>query len=92
MLIPQELDHELRLHARQGGKTSRRRQVDRVRQLIRWCGSQGVRRPDQIGKRHVHQWLAEAPSDATRRDRYYAVRLLWQLLGRGEPTFVSYRG
>jgi len=91
MVIDDDLAFQLRRRARQGGKTSRRRQVLRVWQFLRWAEQRGVNAPQQIGKRHVHQWLAEEVSADTRRDRYYAVRLLWQMLGRGEPDFVSYR-
>jgi hypothetical protein len=80
-----ELEHRLHLHCRKGGKSSRRRQVARVRQFLDFCCSQGgVKAPDQIGRRHVHEWFESLPVSAssTMRDRYYAVRLLWSLLGR----------
>jgi len=83
-----ELEHRLRLYCTKGGKTSRRRQADRVRQFVDFCRSQGVKAPDQVGKRHVYEWYESLPSAAptTLRDRYYAVRLFWALLGRsGDP-------
>jgi len=83
-----ELEHRLRLYCTKGGKTSRRRQADRVRQFVDFCRSQGVKAPDQAGKRHVYEWYESLPSAAptTLRDRYYAVRLFWALLGRsGDP-------
>lgn len=81
-----DLEHCLRLHAARGGPQSRRRQVMRARQWLAWCRAHGVRQPDQIGRRHVWEWYrADGPlSAATMRDRYYAVRLVWRLLGRGE--------
>jgi len=83
-----EMEHRLRLHAAKGGKTSRRRQADRVRQFFEFSKARGVRAPDQIGRRHVWEWYEEMPSaaESTLRDRYYAVRLFWSLLGRsGDP-------
>jgi hypothetical protein len=83
-----ELEHRLRFHCRKGGKTSRRRQAGRVRQFLVFCRAQGVQAPDQVGKRHVYQWYETLPSAAptTLRDRYYAVRLIWEILGRaGDP-------
>jgi len=79
-----ELEHRLHLHCRKGGKTSRRRQADRVRQFMEFVRAQGVKAPDQVGKRHVHEWYESLPSaaPATLRDRYYAVRLFWSLLCR----------
>lgn len=92
MRLPTEIEVALRRYSRKGGKTARRRQVDRVWQFLDWCATQGLNSPQQVGKRHVHEWLDEAKSKTTRRDRYYAIRLLWDLMGRGEPTFVDYRG
>lgn len=81
-----DLEHRLRLHAAKGGKTSRRRQADRVRQLVEWCRAQGARSPDQIGRRHVWDWYEGVQAPSSLRDRYYAVVLLWRLLGRaGQP-------
>jgi hypothetical protein len=83
-----ELEHRLNLHCRKGGKTSRRRQADRVRQFVEFCRAKGVKAPDQVGKRHVYEWYESLPgaSTTTLRDRYYAVRLFWSLIGRaGDP-------
>ena len=80
------LQFELKSHARKGGKTSRRRQVARVQQFIKFCHGLGVRDPGQIGKKHVWLWYQEGDlSPSTLRDRFYAVCLLWEKLGRGEP-------
>jgi hypothetical protein len=40
--------------------------------------------PGQVGKHHVYEWYESLPgaAESTLRDRYYAVRLLWSLLGR----------
>jgi hypothetical protein len=47
-----------------------------------------VTMPEQIGKRHVHEWYESLPGAAssTLRDRYYAACLFWRILGRdGDP-------
>ena len=79
-----ELEHRLRLHEAKGGKTSRRRQADRVRQLIAFCRARGARDPSQISRRHVWEWYEQVKAATTLRDRFYAARLLWHLLGRGD--------
>lgn len=85
-----ELEFKLKTHARRGGKTSRRRQVGRIRQFLVFCQGVGVKGPDQIGKRHVHLWFEEKKlSASTLRDRFYAVCFLWELLGRGKPPHPS---
>lgn len=43
-----------------------------------WCGCQ----PEQIGKRHVHEYLEQSMAETTRRDHYYAIRLLWEMMRR----------
>lgn len=81
-----ELEYQLTTYARKGGKTSRRRQVARVRQFLSFCKDLGVRGPDQIGKNHVWKWYEDGNLSAvTLRDRFYSVLLLWTILGRGEP-------
>jgi hypothetical protein len=59
-----------------------------VRQFLDFCRSQGVLGPDQVGRQHVWLWYKSLPgaSSTTLRDRYYAIRLFWSLLGRaGDP-------
>lgn len=86
MRLGDDLRAALRQHARKGGKTSRRRQVDRLHQFFRFCSGKGVRAPEQIGKRHVYEWYEESNlSTSTLRDRFYAVSLLWEWMGRGQP-------
>ena len=81
-----DLEYQLKTHARKGGKTSRRRQVARIRQFIKFCRGLGIREPGQIGKKQVWLWYAEGNLSATTlRDRFYAVCFFWELLGRGEP-------
>lgn len=78
-----EMRHRLSLYATKGGKTSRRNTIDRIARFVDWCG----RRPEQIGRKQVHEFFRShnwAPSTA--RDYYYAICLLWDFLGRpGRP-------
>jgi hypothetical protein len=81
-----EIEHQLNLHASKGGKASRKRQCDRVRSFMAFCKGKGVRGPDQIGKRHVYEWYEDGGfAESTLRDRFYAVSLLWSIIGRGSP-------
>lgn len=83
-----ELEYQLSVHARKGGKITRRRQIKRVRNFLVFCRSKGVKGPDQIGKSHVWQWYEENVwSESAQRDHYYAISLLWKLLGRGKPPY-----
>lgn len=81
--ISRELRQKIDLYRRKGGKTSRRNTVARIERFLREAG----RPPEQIGKRHVHEFYENqkfAPS--TERDYHYALCQLWQMLGRpGEP-------
>lgn len=78
-MLPPQLHHQLKLHASKGSKRSRRRQVNRVRNFVRYCGCD----PRQIGARHVHQFFAERDyAVTTARDYWYAIALLWRVLGR----------
>jgi len=74
--MDRELLHKLNLHARKGGKTSRRRQVARVKQMLEKIGKP----PQQIGRGDVYAWIQAAEAEMTRRDRYYAAALLWELV------------
>lgn len=82
-MIPRDIRYALHQHAGKGGKTARRRQLKRVEEFVAWCGCD----PRQIGRGHVHRYFSEkgfAPTTA--RDHYYAIRLLWRVMGRaGEP-------
>ena len=87
-----ELEFELIMHTRKGGKKSRLRQCERIRQFLIFCKVEGkVKGPDQIGRKHVWEWYEYTQNsktklaDSTLRDRYYAVCYLWQLLGRNVP-------
>ena len=78
-MLPPQIHHSLKLHASKGSKKSRRRQLNRVRNFVRYCGCD----PRQIGARHVHQFFAERDYAATTaRDYWYAIALLWRVLGR----------
>lgn len=83
MPLTPNLRHALRLYAAKGGKTSRRRTVERIERFIDACGC----RPEQIGRRHVHEFWDSRPwAPSTARDYWYAIRVLWRLLERlGTP-------
>jgi len=80
MLTP-EWRHKINQYARRGGKTSRRRTVERIEAFVAWCGC----RPEQIGRRQVYAYLERPMAESTRRDHYYAIRQLWAMLGRPVP-------
>lgn len=70
----------LHAYARKGGKAARRKQVARIEALGDWC-----KKPlEQIGKKDIYDyWRANAElSDDTRRDHYYAFKILWEILDR----------
>lgn len=78
-MIPRDIQYALHQHARKGGKTARRRQVKRVEEFVSWCGCD----PRQTGRGHVQRYFAArgfAPT--TERDHWYAIRLLWRVMGR----------
>jgi hypothetical protein len=83
MALTPDWRHRLHQYARKGGKTSRRRTVDRIERFVAACGC----RPEQIGRRHVYEfWESRAWAPSTARDYWYAIRLLWAMLERaGEP-------
>ena len=72
---------------RKGSKKSKRRQIDRIWQLMDYCRTNGIKEPDQIGRRQIYEWYEEFEmAKSTARDRYYAVKLFWELLGKlGDP-------
>ena len=82
-MLTRELIHKLHLYKSKGGKVSRKRNVERMKEFIGWCNCP----PHQTGRKYVHEFFAEkkfAPSTA--RDYWYAIRTLWELMGRiGEP-------
>ena len=78
-LINRSLDHRLKLYAAKGSKASRRATVRRVRRFIDFC----QRPAEQVGRRQVHEFYEQgAFSPSTQRNYYYAICLLWRLLGR----------
>lgn len=89
-MIARELNHKLHLYKSRGGKTSRKRAVGRMKEFIAFCNCS----PHQTGKRHVYQFFDEkkfAPSTA--RDYWYAIKTLWELMGRdGTPPKPSKKG
>ncbi|WP_376779687.1 phage integrase N-terminal SAM-like domain-containing protein [Stutzerimonas nitrititolerans] len=82
-MISRELNHKLHLYKSKGGKTSRKRNVERIKEFIRWCKCS----PHQTGKKHIHDFFNEKRfSASTARDYWYAINVLWQLMDRaGTP-------
>ena len=82
MTTQREFAFQLHQHARKGGKQHRRRQVQRVWRFLRWAGVPA----HNTSRRHVHEFYRQCQSETTKRDYYYALRLMWRALGReGEP-------
>ena len=77
--INRKLRHELHLYATRGSKTSRRRQISRIETFVEFC-----QRPvEQIGKAQVYEFYEKNTfQPSTERDYHYAIRLLWEKLGR----------
>ena len=78
------------VYLRHGGKTSRRATVKRLLTILADVRQHepGIRLPPQVGRAHLHRYWARHDHLAapTLRDRWYALALLWELLGRsGEP-------
>lgn len=78
------------VYLRHGGKTSRRATVKRLLSILDDLSrnEHGVELPPQVGRAHLHRYWARHNDLAatTLRDHWYAMGLLWQLLGRsGEP-------
>ena len=86
-MIPHDIRHALHQHAAKGGKTARRRRIKRIEEFVEWCGCS----PYQVGRGHVHRYFqAKNFAPSTSRDHWYAIRLLWQTMGRsGEPPKPS---
>jgi hypothetical protein len=86
-MLSRELNHKMHLYKSKGGKVSRKRNIERMKEFIAWCSCS----PHQTGKRHVYKFFDEkkfAPS--TERDYWYAIKTLWELMGRdGMPPKPS---
>lgn len=79
MSLTPELRHKMNQHAAKGGKTSRRRQIQRAEQFLSWCGCS----PYEIGRRHVRLYFLDKKfAPTTARDHWYGIRLLWHAIGR----------
>ncbi len=72
--------HQLNMHALRGGKTSRRRQVARVKQMLSEIG----KTPQQIGRGDLYSWIEGVEAETTRRDRFYAAVLFWKFIYKKE--------
>jgi hypothetical protein len=72
---------------RRGGKGNRRLQKQRLAVFITYCASAwGLKSLGQLGRKHVENFFVSrwdlAPK--TKSHYFYAIRVLWQLLGKAE--------
>ena len=90
-----EVDFLLSEWARKGGKRWRRRQVRRVRAFLAFCRAQGVRYPQEIGKRHAIAFYkrlrASRIAANTLRHWEGAVRVVFAVLGRSDAPEAWHR-
>ncbi|MGR5288637.1 hypothetical protein ACP3V5_25255 [Vibrio maritimus] len=89
-----QLEKHLHLYMRSGGKTSRKRQAQKMRIVIGYMvEKEKVKGLEQIGRKQVSRFYRDnrhlAPS--TRRDYYYAINVIWrQFLQRAsEPPLFK---
>jgi hypothetical protein len=80
-----DLRYDLISYATKGLKGQRNRKIDKANTFIKFCQGKGVRGADQIGKRHVYEFYETLNASRTRDDYYYAIELIWDILGRGCP-------
>jgi|AntDeeMinimDraft_4_1070355.scaffolds.fasta_scaffold02075_6 hypothetical protein len=87
MTSQQEFAFQLHQHARKGGKTHRRRQIQRVWRFLRWAGVPA----QNVSRRQINEFYrTQCPNSTTARDYYYAMRLMWRALGRnGDPPYPN---
>lgn len=72
---------------RRGGKDNRRLQKQRLTVFISYCASAwGLKSLGQLGSKHVEQFFVSRwdLSAKTKHHYWYAIRILWQLLGKVE--------
>ncbi|WP_286715712.1 hypothetical protein [Marinobacter sp. tcs-11] len=75
------LNFRLKNYSKKGGKKHRNRQLQRIYKFIKYCDCP----PDQIGNRHVTKFFEDnIMAQSTKRDYYYAIKLLWHMLGRNK--------
>ena len=82
-----QIEEAANTYLRHGGKTSRRKQVERLKKAIRECAQRWqLNSIHQIGKKHVRwfdeQMVRQGLSAKTRQEYFYAWSLLWEWLGR----------
>lgn len=85
-----EFDNRSRIFQRHGGKKNRRNVVLLINRIANFSG---VTHIDQIGKNHINRFYVAHShlSDRTLRNYYYAMRHLYQMLGRsGLPPMPKY--
>ncbi len=92
MYITNEFKHKLKLYKAKGGKLNRKRTVYRLNTFLNYCDKRGKKRPEEIGKKDVYNFFKEKNNLAksTKRDYWYAIRVLWQFLDRpNDPPYPN---
>ena len=72
---------------RRGGKGNRRLQKQRIAVFVGYCASKwGLKSLGQLGRKHVEQFFVSRwdLSDRTKQHYWYALRVLWKLLGKAD--------
>ena len=90
MNIEQWVKDRTHSYVRHGGKQHRKRVIELLIKILKEIiqAERGVCSPNQIGKAHIHRHYARHKhfADRTLQDRYYALKLFWELLKRsGNP-------
>ena len=70
---------------RRGGKGNRRLQKQRLSVFVSYCASKwGLKSLGQLGRKHVEQFFVSRwdLSPKTKQHYWYAIRVLWVLLGK----------
>jgi len=87
--VVQEIKNLTRDYVRRGGKTNRRQQHKRMIEFGLFCRD-NFQTPNlaSVGKRHVVGYYKsiESFSDATRLSHYYAIKTLFSLAAKTDPT------
>lgn len=72
---------------RRGGKGNRRLQKQRLSVFVSYCASKwGLKSLGQLGRKHVENFFISRwdLSDKTKSHYWYAIRVLWVLLGKAD--------
>lgn len=81
LYINKEILHKLKVYTTKGNKQARIRQVQRIMKFCRWCRENRKRKSIfEIGKKDIYLFYRQYKYK-TALDYYYAICVLWQLLG-----------